>query len=322
MKQLVLGCLCILSFYNSQFENHTSEDKIFCVDKISVSSKILFSKKDKSYSGWSIYMMNPDGSDKKVLIPFKSGMGEYNAEISPNGKTILFNTYRYGGWKLATHNIENNTTKRISPNSNYYTNGVYSPNGEMIAYEKNVQRSTHIFIADKHGNNEKMLTGTMGNENRIPSWSSDGESIVFYSEKNRVNDIYQVTIKDNQITNLTNNLSGNDFAPAVSPDGKKIAFFSDRNGYLDLYVMDSTGANQKNITANLQNKNNTYNYYKDSNLYWIVKTSWSPDGQELVFSNITNDNFDVFTIAKNGSNLKQITETPESEYTPVWGAIQ
>ena len=285
------------------------------------SPKIVFSRKKDSDRGWSIYMMDSDGSNEKILIPYRSGMGEYNPDISPDGKTVLFNTYRYGGWKLATYDIESKTTTRITFASNYFTNGVFSPDGRKIAYEKNVQRSTHIFIADRNGQNEKTLTAKMGNENRIPGWSPDGKSIVFYSDKDGKNDIYKVAIDGGEITNLTKNKSGNDFAPSVSPDGKQIAFFSDRNGYLDLYIMNFNGTDQVNLTKALQTKNNTYNYYKDNNLFWIFKASWSPDGNSIVFSSVVNDNVDLFTIQKDGLNLKRLTVSPKSEFTPVWGKI-
>lgn len=265
---------------------------------------------------------NPDGSSLEVLIPFKSGQGEYNPTLSSDGKTVLFNTYRYGGWKLALHDIDTKSVKRITLGSDYYTNGVFSPDGMQIAYEKNLQRSTHIFIADKNGKNERILTDKMGNENRTPIWSSDGKSIVFYSEKGRINDVYNLEVATGKFKSLTANNAGNDFNPSVSPDGKKIAFFSDRNGFLDLYVMNADGSDQQNLTSSIQNENNQYNYFTDSNMYWIFKVSWSPDGKSLVFSNATANNIDLFTISAEGKNIERITNTPESEFTPMWGVIK
>ncbi|WP_074409460.1 MULTISPECIES: TolB family protein [Aquimarina] len=296
---------------------------LFCLIAIGgySQSKILFARKLNNDRGWSILSIDPNDSSEKVVIPYSSGMGEYNPDISPDGKTILFNTYRYGGWKLAIHDLTITSTKKISHSANYYTNGVFSPKGDMIVYEKNVGRDTHIFIADKNGKNETILTNNMGKENRIPVWSVNGECIIFYSDKNGSNDIYSITLKSKKVTNLTNNTSGNDFAPSVSPDGKYIAFFSDRNGYLDLYRMDTTGANQINLTNTLQSKYNSYNYYKDRNMYWRFKSSWSPDSSTIVFTNITNDNFDLFTIKIGGNDLKQITNSSSSEYTPVWAIL-
>lgn len=313
----------ILSFTPNKNRNNsknTLEKKAHTPQNVK-KSKILFSRKHKQEKGWSIYSINPDGTGEKIVIPYASGQGEYNPEISPNGKEILFNSYRYGGWKLAVYNIQKKTVKNISSTSNYYTNGSYSNSGDNIAYERNVGRSTQIFISNSNGKNEKLMSVNMGRNNRLPCWTKKEESVLFYSEKRAANDIYIANVKSGEIKNLTNNSSGNDFNPSVSPDGKQVAFFSDRNGYLDLYLMDISGKNQINLTSKLHNISNKYNYYKDQNIYWLFKVSWSPDGEYLVFSNTISDNIDLFTIRNDGSELKQITKTSQSELTPVWGSI-
>ncbi len=325
MKNFIL--IIVLFLFSLSEENDTihfeNEDaaalKKGCIDN---KSTILFSRKKDNDNGWSIYSINPDGTKEEIVIPFTSGQGEYNPAISPQGNVILFNSYRFGGWKLATYHMDTEKVNRISPGLNYYTNGVFSSDGKRIAYEKNVGRSTHVFISNLDGTNQTNLTKTVGNDNRAPCWSFDDKSVLFYYKKKQTNDIFSVDIISNEIDNLTNNSSGNDFNPSVSPDGKYVAFFSDRNGYLDLYVMDITGKNQVCLTSDLRSPNNKYNYYQDSNLYWIFKVSWSPDGQDLVFSNIKGDNVDLFTIKKDGTNLRQITDTPKSEYTPVWGSLK
>lgn len=287
------------------------------------SSIILYAKKRINSEGWSIYGISPDNLRTERVIPFSNGMGEYNPALSPNRTTILFNTYRYGGWKLATYDLKSKEVNRVTSASNYFTNGVYSPDGTRMVYEKNIGRSTHICMADCNGQNEVVLTSDKESwENRIPIWTPDGKAILYYSERNKVNDIFKLDIESGIQVNLTDNQEGNDFAPSISPDGKQIAFFSDRNGYLDLYLMDSDGNQQTLLTERLQNKNNSYNYYKDSNTYWVFKSAWSPDGKHLVFSNVTGDNIDLFTIERTGANIKNITNSPQSEYTPSWGRVK
>ncbi len=325
MKHFILVLLLFLfslNEKNNDIYSKNNEREILKIECEADTSKILFSRKKDNDTGWSIYMIDPKGTNEEVFIPFKHGQGEYNPAISPDGNKILFNSYRFGGWKLATYCIDTQEISRISQGANYYTNGTFSRDGRKIAYEKNIGRSTHIFISNIDSTNELNLTTSVSNDHRTPSWGIDDKSILFYYKKNKVNDIFNINIISREVTNLTKNSSGNDFNPSVSPDGKQIAFFSDRNGYLDLYIMDTTGENQVCLTSNLQSENNKYNYYKDFNLYWIFKVSWSPNGQYLVFSNIESNNIDLFTIKKNGTELTQITKTPKSEYTPVWGKLK
>ncbi len=313
--------LFICSIFFSTGTSNLDSPNVNEVRNIDTVSKILFSKKSGNERGWSVFSINSDGSDQKVLIPFKSGQGEYNPEISPDGKTILFNTYRYGGWKLALFNLTDESVTRVASSSNYYYNGAFSPDGNEIVYERNIQRDSHIFKANKNGENETLITSGIGKENRVPVWSPDGTQIFFYSEHQKKNDIYSFRINTGVFKNLTENNSGNNFNPAISPDGKKIAFFSDRNGFLDLYTMNSDGTNQKNLTVSLQSEKNSYNYYEDANMFWLFKASWSPEGNEIVFSNVENDNIDLFIINSSGKDLINITNSPQSELTPVWGIL-
>jgi len=291
--------------------------------KQQTSPKILFARKKGNDGGWSIYSMDSNGQNETIVIPFKSGLGDYNPSMSPNGKDLLFNTYRYGGWKLATFNISTNELQQITKTSDYCFNGVYSEDGQKIAYER-VGRGekTSICFSDSNGLNETLITNSMSNsENRAPAWTPDNASILFYSDKNGSNDIYKYSIDDKTITNLTNTKESNNFNPSVSPDGKYVAFYSDRDGHLDVFIKDINGQNVRCLTAGFRSINNAYNYYKDSNLFWIFKIDWSPDGQSLIFSNVKGDNIDLFTIKIDGSEIKQLTKTKASEYTPVWAQI-
>ena len=326
MKIHVVGIAILIFACTGKSQTNTIENKaVQGITKVkkALSSKILFARKHNTENGWSIFAINPDGTEEKIIIPYVSGQGEYNPDISPDGTTVLFNSYRFGGWKLVSTTLLTKESKRISSSTDYYFNGSYSPDGNQIAYEK-VGRGekTQIYISDKNGGKETLVSvGMKDVENRMPVWSPDGTSIIFYSNKNGSTDIYRYDTVKKDITNLTKTEKGNNFNPSVSPDGKKIAFFSDRNGYLDLYIMDNNGTNSKNLTAGLHNKNNEYNYYKNSNLFWLFKCSWSPDGKSLVFSNANTTNIDLFTIKKDGTELQQITKTEGSELTPVWGMI-
>lgn len=339
MKSLVFSIVTLSWLIPLRFLPHEPPEKLNypVISSISVTSemseflpelpenqfRIIYSKKRKSTEGWSIYSIKPDGTDEKILIPSSSGMGEYNPTVSKDGNFFIFNTYRYGGWKLATYDPMSGEVNRVPQGSSYFTNASFSPNGEKIVYEKSMNRATHICIANKNGSNEIILTSSFGqNESRIPVWSQNGNSIIFYSEKSGVNDIYSIDIESRNVKNLTNNKEGNDFAPSISPDGKQIAFFSDRNGYLDLYKMDADGNNQMLLTKSIQNDQNEYNYYRDNNIYWKFKNCWSPDGKHIVFSNVTKDNIDLFTIDNNSLEIKNITNSPNSEYTPFWSALK
>ena len=91
-----------------------------------------------------------------------------------------------------------------------------------------------------------------------------------------------------------------DDSPRFSPDGSLVATSS--GGVIQ--VLDRTGAVVSSITM------------ADS---FAFGPAWSPDGEWLAFSS-TSDQFmaDLFVSRPDGSELYQVTRTPENEITVDW----
>jgi Tol biopolymer transport system component len=53
--------------------------------------------------------------------------------------------------------------------------------------------------------------------------------------------------------------------------------------------------------------------------YFAFEPSWSPDGTQILFGMFINGQEDLYTANADGSNLKQITDTPDFEIGPDWG---
>jgi Tol biopolymer transport system component len=279
--------------------------------------RIYFSRKVGNDRGWSILSIDPEGDDERTEVPFTSGMGEYNPALSPDGGTILFNTYRYGGWKLASRKLGKSSVTRLSFGDGYDTNGVYSPDGKQILFEKSDRSGVDILIMDVAAQKERNpIPDLTASDERVPVWTPDGQSVVFFSDKDGPNQIYQWSEGDDELRYLSAS-KGNDFAPAVSPDGTTIAFYSDRAGYADLFVMSLNGSGQVNLTEPLHDSDNKYTFGGRS--YWVYKAAWSPDGSKIVFMSRVDGNYELYTVGADGSDLRRITQTTASELTPAWG---
>lgn len=286
---------------------------------------ILFARHLEKSKQWSILSIDSEGKGERVLIPASGGQGEYNPDVSQDGKTILFNTYRYGGWKLATYNIKGDEVIRRTYGDSYFMNATLSPNGTMIAFEKGDRgQKVKLAISDINGKNIQILAEKLSDYNILaPTWSPDGKYLLFYTkdEENAKTMLYEIEIETGEFRKLNEGINGNQFSPVYSNDGSKIAYYSDENGYLDIFIMDRNGENKKLMSRKLQAEENRYHFFKDANIYWFFNISFSPNDTHIVFSNIKTDNVDLFTTTVNGEDLKQITNTPESEFTPTWGVI-
>jgi Tol biopolymer transport system component len=104
---------------------------------------------------------------------------------------------------------------------------------------------------------------------------------------------------------LTSN-AASDLDPAWSADGKQIAFESDRDGSFGIYVMKADGSGQTQLTS-LSPDPSTPQYSWD-------RPAWSPDGTKIAFAS----GGDIYVINIDGSGLKNLTNSPGSEYGPSW----
>ena len=82
----------------------------------------------------------------------------------------------------------------------------------------------------------------------------------------------------------------------------RIAFHSDRDGNFEIYVMNADGSGQTRLT---------YNDNIDRN------SSWSPDGQRIVFDS-DEGNFDIFVMNADGSGVTRLTDNSAEDWFADW----
>ncbi|MEQ9120011.1 hypothetical protein [Fulvivirga sp.] len=287
-------------------------------------SGILFSRSPGELnSGGTLDLMLYDpatGSTKLLIKGTVRGRGEYNAASSPDGNNVIFNTYRFSGWKLGMGKLENGVVSDVqkwTDRSNYEYEARYSPDGSRVAYQEFNwgTRDVDIFIADKNGKNASHFVKSAGGD-RTPHWTSDGKSIVFTSGRENDYSIYIKSIARGEAKKLTTE-SSNDFAPSTSKNTNKIAYLSDAGGEINLYTMHTDGSNKRKLTAALDSVKFTINGYEDSGC-WAMKTSWSPDGKQIVFNIPYKGNMELFIVNSDGSDLKQITNNGDTDMSPFW----
>ena len=175
--------------------------------------------------------------------------------------------------------------------------------GGEILYTCYAQPGGHgaLFLLDVATGRVRALT-TDRARNVGATWSPDGHRIVYESTRDGRSDLYVMDLPNGAIWRLTDGRGFNE-EPSWSPDGARIAFASSRDGitaplgsarfHLDLYRMRSDGTGVWRLTSL---PGATYS------------PTWSPAGVRIAFVSDRDGNFDIFTMADDGRDQRQITD--------------
>src|SRR5436853_366909 len=157
------------------------------------------------------------------------------------------------------------------------------------------------------GTGSRRLPGSAG------SYSPDGSRIAAGTQT-----------ADGRIATLVMNADGSDVTPLTppgtlnagcstwAPDGRTLlceVWDDVHPAHLPgLFTMDSDGSDLTRLTTNTLGGHD-------------IPTAWSPDGTHVAFVMFTSNTgeFDLYTIAADGSGLTQLTDTHREEGFPDWG---
>ena len=221
-----------------------------------------------------------------------------------NGK-IAYDVFENNNGDIYAMDANGANPTRLTDDPVFEWDPAWSPDGQHIAFDRQVTADDDIFVMKANGSGLTNLTNTPAFEESAPAWSSDGSQIAFQSDQDGGDfDIWMMDANGGNPHNLTADFNGDDLTPAWSPDGSKIAFSSERDGvYVQLYVMNSDGSGVVRIVG------------EDG---YTASPSWSPDGGRIAFNMEAADNFDTYSVKPDGSDLKRLTDDPAWDGSPDW----
>ena len=169
-------------------------------------------------------------------------------KLSPDGKTIAFESERDGKYQIYTIEIDGTNEQNFSNNNHNEGGGNWSPDGKSLVFysSREGKGDYEIFIKNLKTGKIEQLTDNDYDDWR-PSFSKDGKHVVYSGEKNGNEEVFKIEIATKKVTQLTSAL-GRDGWATFNKNGDKILFHSERTGRSEIWEMDSDGTNQKQLT--------------------------------------------------------------------------
>jgi TolB protein len=196
----------------------------------------------------------------------------------------------------------------FGPGSDYRP--TWSPDGTSIAYwSYGKDRSTALKVVSPDGRRQVTIDDRLApSEGGQITWAPDSHRLAFSAsaadQPLSLSHIYASQADRPGVTELGGPLLAG-FDPAWSPDGKQIAF-ENLDPVDALWLMDADGSNAHRLTK------------MPGSGYAFWNAQWSPDGTHLLFLEGDDDAHDVWTIKADGTDERNISNSPEDEGWPSW----
>lgn len=224
-----------------------------------------------------VYLWDPATGD--VSVVFSTRFKPRNPELSPDGKTLVYERYTSDGTPQIYMLGDDGTEQRLTFLPGGASDPTWSPDGKSIAFAASLRDGgdVDIFVMNAVGNHIRRLVGTSANDDH-PDWSPDGTRIAFHSLDETSDAIWLASLPAGRLTRLTPRGIFQGMDPAWSPDGRWIAYSrfwrgNTANGRVysaELWRMRSDGTDKHRVTRPDKNSVNE-------------NPSWSPDGRMIVF---------------------------------------
>jgi TolB protein len=234
--------------------------------------------------------------------------------------------------------------RRVTVNRKLNITPSWSPDARAIAYTSYRRGFPDIFVSFIYQGTLENPTDGKG-QNWLPAYSPDGTRIAFTSNRDGNPEIYIMNRDGSGLRRLTNN-PAIDSTPTWSPSGTQIAFTSDRSGTPQIYVVGVDGLDLRRITSEAYADRPTWSPAPYNEIAFAARTGpgydikvfelatgttrqitfgegsnespcYAPNGRHLAFASTRSGKSQIYTIARDGKDVRQITRAGNN-YMPNW----
>jgi TolB protein len=282
-------------FANDVIQYYTREPGIFL-------TRILALK--KTARGREIVAYDVDGQRTEVL--FRDSGIVLLPVWRPDGKAILFTSYRGGRPELWTLELATRRQHRLLAVGDLITGGVYSPDGRKIAFTASQDGNSDVWVANADGSGAHRLTTDPAIDGS-PTWAPDAKRICFVSNRAGNPHLYVMNANGSDQRRLT--FQGNyNQTPRWSPRGDLVAFTArDERKVFDVFtVSPETGKIQR--VSQDQGRTNE-------------QPTWAPNGRLLAFTSDREGRPQLVISSPTGDRQTVVTREESEISTPEWGPL-
>ena len=254
----------------------------------------------------AVYVMEAVDGSRRRRVTTNDSINMF-PDWSADAQSLLYTSYRDGLADIWTLARGAGKAGRLLSLGEEFTGlerwrGVFGPGKDDVTFTMHRDRNTDIYIARNSGREIQRLT-TNDAIDLAPSWAPDGRRMVFVSDRTGTPQLYILDTETGTEQRITYQGSYN-ASPAWSPTGEWIAYVA-RTGRanLELYLIDPVSL---------------YTYPLVLHERVDQDPTWSPDGRKVAFASDRRGDRDIYTIDRDGQNLRRLTRGFGDCIGPSW----
>lgn len=262
-----------------------------------------------------------------------------------DGERMAGSIENRGAKEIYIADYDGESQRRVTVGFSLNINSVWSPDARSIIYTSYRRGRPSLFVSHIFEGLPPQELTESGGQNWLPAWSPDGSRIAFASTRDGNEEIYVMNRDGSNARRLTNH-PANDGSPTWSPSGTQIAFRSDRSGGPEIYIMGADGLGLQRLTHEGYADRPTWAPAPYNEIAYAARTGpgndikvmdlatrtvrqltfgegtnespcFAPNGRHLAFSSTRSGKTQIFTMARDGRNLRQMTRVGNN-FQPNW----
>lgn len=227
-------------------------------------------------------------------------------EVSPDGKSLAFLSFRNNTTNLFIKEIEKKSGAIQRTKRQNVTDFSYSPDGKYICFAEQLGRNIHIFQTSAvQGFACRQITE--GNQDYNPVYSPDLSQIFFSRQESKSLSIWSYNMKNNFLSSLTSGMN-----PCVISNSKILCTRSDSDGRCEIWSIDTESGIEECIISDIDKSFTSPSISPDGNYIVLVGSSTLYNGNKKYF------NTDIYVSNIDGSGLHQLTYHAADDLSPCW----
>jgi serine/threonine protein kinase len=273
---------------------------------------------------WVAYKQRQDNHAHLLVKPLRGGpptqisfgAAEERAPAwFPDSQQLAFTSDRAGRFQVYLGAADGRAPELLLASDDNQERVAVSPDGRQLLVSGNRQNA-NLIAYDLRTGQETSLSADFGLQ-LYPELSPDGQQLVYQATNANVNLNEAIMLKANEPAKQPSKLTAPGFHAKWSPDKQALAFIRYHDGQAELRKVSSSGRNEQLLaSAPLFGGQTSMPYYRMGTAF-----EWSPNGAQLVYHSLKSGADNLWSVAADGSNDRQITQLTEVKdrlQSPYW----